>query len=145
MITRILFALLAPAWLYQIHLTNRMVNWHGKAIGGAQYIDHMGVRGYITALQLLMLLAVITAGLLFAAAINSRLPRKIVLWSAAAFLLVAVIAWFPALSNGRGLIRALVFPYEMRSELYLMLCLAVGTLLVALPQAFPGHNAARDA
>ncbi|WP_234264991.1 hypothetical protein [Hydrogenophaga sp. NFH-34] len=109
-----------------------MIDWHGKAIGGAKYIDHMGVRGYITAVQLLMVLAVITAVLLAATAMWPRLSRKAIFGSAAAFSIVAVVAWFPAISNGIGLMRALVFPYEMRSEIYLMLCLAAGTLLLSL-------------
>ena len=145
MFTRICFALLAPVWLYQIPLTNRMIDWHGKAIGGAQHIDFRGVRGYITSLQLLAVLAVVTAALLVVAAITSKLPRKAVLYSAALFLIVAVVAWFPAIFFGVGLLHALVFPYEMSSEVRLMMCLAVATSLVALPQVLAARNARRDA
>lgn len=136
MIKRTLLALLAAIWLLPIPLINRLIDWHGKAIGGAQYIDHMGVRGYITALHLLIALALATTVLLLFAARTLRVPWRLIFGASAAFLAIALLAWPPLYWDRGTFLRTLVFPYEMLGAIKAMLSIPVSTLLITFPRAF---------
>ena len=140
---RLIFALLSPLWLFQAPLANRMIAWHGKMIGGAQYFDHMGVRTYISAIETLSMLSLTIAGLLLAAAVTTKLPTVVVFVCVLVFSAVALLAYSPAVL-GIGLLQARVFPYEMRSDIYLVLAVAAVKLLALLPQVIVSLRARSD-
>ncbi len=145
MLFRLLYLALSPFWLLQYPLTGHMIEWHGRAIGGAQYFAHLGVSTYIGALQLLMFLAILLSALLVAAAASARVPSSAIFGLAVIFLVVAVIAWFPVVVPGRGLMQSIVFPYEMKDKLLGMLALAVCTLIATGPQTFARNPRRNDA
>jgi len=138
---RIILALLSPIWLLMWPLTQKMITWQAKMIGGAQYFSHVGIGTFIAILYLLMGLAMVVSLLLLGGAISNKVPRPLIYWTILAFLSVALITYMPILTNGRGILHSMVFPYHLKPQLLGVLGLAVVSFIATKFKSSPQTNA----